>query len=130
MEGRNTGSEGHARAVRQVIDRFEKARLKPAGEQGGWTQTLPLKEVRVEKDGTSFDVARGDGSNESLRFLHQITVRPTEQLPAAIEARLAFRGYCSAAEIGAASTPPAETPRSRRTPDRRRRRAASQSRLR
>jgi len=101
MEGRDTGSEGHAKAVRYVIDRFEKAGLKPAGERGGWTQTLALKEVRVEKDGTSFDIARGDGSNESLRFLHQITVRPTEQLPAAIDAPLAFRGYCSAAEMGA-----------------------------
>ena len=103
MEGRDTGSEGHARAVRYVIDRFGKAGLKPAGEQGGWTQTLPLKEVRVEKDGTSFDVARDDGSNESLRFLHQITVRPTDQLPAAIAAPLAFRGYCSAAELGAST---------------------------
>ncbi len=101
MEGRDTGSEGHAKAVRYVIDRFEKAGLKPAGDQGGWTQTLPLKEVRVEKDGTSFGIVRGDGSNESLRFLHQITVRPTGELPPAIDAPLSFRGYCSAAEMGA-----------------------------
>src|SRR5689334_1818680 len=49
MEGRDTGSEGHAKAVRYVIDRMTKAGLKPIGENGGWTQTLQLKEVKVEK---------------------------------------------------------------------------------
>jgi len=100
MEGRDTGSAGYDRAAKYVADRFAKAGLKPAGAKGGWTQTIPLKEVRVEKDGTRFDVVRGDGSTANLRFLHQITVRPTDDLPAAIDAPLSFRGYCSAAEMG------------------------------
>jgi hypothetical protein len=62
-------------------------------------QTLPLKEVRVEKDGTAFEIVRGDGTKAALRFLHQVTVRPTASLPAAIDAPLAFRGYCSADEM-------------------------------
>ncbi len=100
MEGRDTGSEGHAKAVRYVIDRFEKAGLSPKSDNGGWTQTLPLKEVRVEKDGTAFGIVRRDKSRASLRFLHDITVRPSAELPETIEAPLAFRGYCSAAEMG------------------------------
>jgi Zn-dependent M28 family amino/carboxypeptidase len=100
MEGRDTGSPGYARAAQYVADRFAKAGLKPAGENGSWFQTLPLKEVRVEKEGTSFDIVR-ESSRASLAFLHQITVRAAAQLPAAIDAPLSFRGYCSAAEMGA-----------------------------
>lgn len=96
LEGRDTGSVGYDRAAKYVADRFEKAGLKPAGENGTWFQTLPLKEVRVETDGTSFEIVRGDGTKAALRFLHQVTVRPTASLPAAIDAPLAFRGYCSA----------------------------------
>ncbi|MDZ4760695.1 MAG: M28 family peptidase [Alphaproteobacteria bacterium] len=102
MEGRDTGSPGHARAVNYVIDRFGKAGLKPAGDAGGWTQTLPLKEVRVEKDGTSFEVlALQPGATPTrLSFLHEISVRATDELPASIEGALSFRGYCSPAEMG------------------------------
>lgn len=99
MEGRDTGSPGYARAARYVVDRFAKAGLWPAGEDGGWFQTLPLKEVRVEKDGTSFDIVRPEGK-VGLAFLHQITVRATDELPATLDAPLSFRGYCSAAEMG------------------------------
>ncbi|HOZ29085.1 MAG TPA: M28 family peptidase [Hyphomonadaceae bacterium] len=114
MEGRNTGSAGYDRAAKYVADRFAKAGLKPAGENGSWFQTLPLKEVRVEKDGTSFEVfsnlaesgrarVEGDtvaiGLKVQLKFLHQITVRPTTALPGSVSARLVFRGYCSADEM-------------------------------
>lgn len=101
MEGRDTGSPGYDRAARYVVDRFQKAGLKPAGENGGWLQTLPLKEVRVEKTGTRFDIVRDGGSTASLSFLHSITVRPSIELPATLDAPLSFRGYCSAAEMGA-----------------------------
>jgi Zn-dependent M28 family amino/carboxypeptidase len=99
LEGRDTGSVGYDRSAKYVADRFAKAGLKPAGENETWFQTLPLKEVRVEKDGTSFEIVRGDGTKAALRFLHQVTVRPTASLPAAIDAPLAFRGYCSADEM-------------------------------
>jgi hypothetical protein len=99
MEGRDTGSSGHAAAVRYVVGRFEKAGLTPKGNNNGWTQTLPLKEVKVEKDGTSFEIVRGDGSKAGLKFLHQINVRVSEELPAEFSAPLAFRGYCSADEM-------------------------------
>ena len=98
MEGRDTGSPAYDRAAKYVADRFAAAGLKPAGENGGWYQTVPLKEVRVEKDGTSFAIVR-DGAANSLGFLHEITVRPSWSLPAEVDAPLAFRGYCSAASM-------------------------------
>lgn len=101
MEGRDTGSAGHARAVRYVADRFAKAGLKPAGDKGGWTQTVPLREVRVEKKGTAFAMVREAGAPVELRFLHEINVRATDQLPAALDAPMVFRGYCGPNDVGA-----------------------------
>jgi hypothetical protein len=100
MEGRDTGSAAYARAAAWVADRFEKAGLKPAGEDGGWMQNVPLEEVRVNEAGTSFRIARDGGGSADLAFLHQISLRPTRALPATIDAPLSFRGYCSVAEMG------------------------------
>ena len=116
MEGRDTGSAGYDRAAKHVADRFAALGLKPAGENGGWFQTLPLKEVRMDKGATRFEVItyHGDGDlvgsratkravgvwgRSDLEFLHEITVRPSWSLPADIMAPLIFRGYCSAQEM-------------------------------
>ena len=99
MEGRDTGSPGHARAARWVAQRFAAAGLRPAGTDG-YLQSVALHEVKVEPDGTRFSVWRGDRSSKPLRFLHQISVRATEALPATVEASMSFRGYCSKAEMG------------------------------
>lgn len=100
MEGRDTGSAGYDRAAKYVADRFALAGLKPAGEGGSFFQTLPLQEVRVEKEGTSFAVVLNDGTRRDLTFLHEVTVRPTWSLPAGVDGQLAFRGYCAASEMG------------------------------
>jgi len=112
MEGRDTGSAGYDRAADYVEQRFRAAGLTPAGESGGYRQTLMLKEVRVEKEGTSFEIVTSlhgvspDGgvrmteARAKREFLHDITVRPSAALPEMIQAPLAFRGYCSAGEMG------------------------------
>lgn len=99
MEGRDTGSPGHARAVDYVIERFKAAGLQPAGTDGRWTQTLPLHEVRVEVEGTRFAVLRDGTPAQALRFLHEITVRAEATLPAALDAPLVFRGYCGRSDV-------------------------------
>ena len=100
MEGRDTGSPAYARAARVVADRFKAAGLTPTGDHGGWFQTVPLHEVRVETNGTEVGVVRGDGSRAPLKFLHEYTVRPTDALAADLDAPLVFRGYCGAKEMG------------------------------
>ncbi|MBV8685508.1 MAG: M28 family peptidase [Alphaproteobacteria bacterium] len=99
MEGRDTGSAGYERAAAYVAERFRRAGLVPAGEGGTYFQRVPLSEVRVEKAGTAFEIVRDGGAAVPLRFLHDINVRPTERLPAALDAPLAFRGYCSKSEM-------------------------------
>jgi Zn-dependent M28 family amino/carboxypeptidase len=100
MEGRDTGSAGYEKAVAYVVDRFRRAGLQPAGDDGGYIQSMPLHEVAVVKDGTRFTVVGDDGSSRPLRFLHEISVTPSASLPATLEAPLAFRGYCSQREMG------------------------------
>lgn len=116
MEGRDTGSPAHRKAAELVAKRFEAAGLTPAGDNGGWFQPVPLHEVKVEKDGTSFAIERPAPAKSSwfdalfaftkpprsqpLAFLHEISVRATDTLPAAIDAPLVFGGYCEKSVIG------------------------------
>lgn len=99
MAGRDTGSPGHARAVQLVIDRFRAARLEPAGDNGGWVQTLQLKEVKIEATGTDIAVVASDGSATPLTFLHDIAPVAARDLPA-VDAPIRFAGYCGKAEVG------------------------------
>jgi hypothetical protein len=102
MEGRDTGSTGYAEAGRRVVEMFARAGLKPGGESGTWVQTIPLQEIRVETEGTRFMLAPEGGGRggRKLAFLHQISVRATDKLPARIEGQLAFRGYCAPGAMG------------------------------
>jgi Zn-dependent M28 family amino/carboxypeptidase len=100
MEGRDTGSPGYARAAHYVVAQFKDAGLQPAGEQHGWYQSVPLTEVRVDSEGTSVSVVRDHLPSVHYEFLHEITVRATNELPPELSAALAFRGYCSSQELG------------------------------
>jgi hypothetical protein len=53
----------------------------------------------VEKEGTHFDVISSDGDLVPLRFLHQISIRPSSSLPNRIEAPVTFRGYCGKSDM-------------------------------
>lgn len=89
MEGRDVGSAGYDRAAQLVAAAFAKAGLKPAGDNGSYFQTLALTDVTIEKEGTALAV-----SGRPLRFLHDLTLRASPDLPAELEGVIAFRGYC------------------------------------
>jgi hypothetical protein len=99
MEGRDIGSPGHDRANQWVAARLKAAGLKPAGDNGTFFQTFPVHEVRVD----SADVAVvGAGKTAPLKFLHQFTVRGTEDLTPALDAPLTFGGYCRPEDVASA----------------------------
>ena len=100
MEGRDAGSPGHARAIDLVEGWFKAAKLKPAGENGSFRQTVPLHEVAVTA--ADMRVVAPDGSATPLKFLHDITPRPATDLPANLSAPMRFAGYCTTGEVGAA----------------------------
>jgi hypothetical protein len=93
MEGRDTGSKAYQRAAEYVAKRFSEAGLKPAGDPGSYFQTVPMHQVAVVAEGTSFVVERASG-DLALQFLQEITVTPSEERLAAGEGTLTFRGYC------------------------------------
>ncbi len=94
MEGRDTGTAAYQRAAEYVAHRFQAAGLKPAGENGGYFQAVPMHEVDLTPEGTSFTVRRADGSTLPLRFLYEITAAPRADMVQRAEAPLTFRGYC------------------------------------
>ena len=93
MEGRDTGTAAYQRAAEYVAKRFAAAGLKPAGENGSYFQTVPMHEIDVLPEGTSFVVHREHGADLSLRFLYEITVGAVME-PDAVRGALVFRGYC------------------------------------
>jgi hypothetical protein len=93
MEGRDTGSAAYLRAAAYVEGRFKAAGLKPAGEGGTYFQTVPMHQVDVMPEGTSFTVQR-NRKNLNIRFLQEITVTASQDLVTEIEGPLTFRGYC------------------------------------
>ncbi len=93
MEGRDTGSVAYQRAAEYVAGRFKAAGLKPAGDNNTYFQSVPMHEVAVASEGTSFVVER-PGGNLDLQFLQEITVVPSEQLATSGAGPLTFRGYC------------------------------------
>jgi Peptidase family M28 len=94
MEGRDTGSAAYQRAADYVAGRFKAAGLEPAGENGGYFQSVPMHEIAVAANGTSFTYISVNGSETELKFLHDISIAPAAELNTRIEAALTFRGYC------------------------------------
>jgi hypothetical protein len=49
LEGRDTGSRGHAIAADYVASQFRAIGLEPAGEKGGWFQQVPFRRASFEQ---------------------------------------------------------------------------------
>jgi hypothetical protein len=49
LEGRDTGSRGHAIAADYVASQFRAIGLEPAGEKGGWFQQVPFRRASYEQ---------------------------------------------------------------------------------
>lgn len=90
MEGRDTGSEGYRRAARYVVEQFERAGLKPAGENG-YYQTVPLKALRLRKDESSIALVSAERVTP-LRIYQDVTVALRVGMPLSIDAPMVFAG--------------------------------------
>jgi Zn-dependent M28 family amino/carboxypeptidase len=93
MQGRDTGSAAYQRAADYVARRFKAAGLRPAGDGGTYFQTVPMHEVDVVPEGTSFVVERKGGALP-LAFLQEITIVASADLSREVQGALTFRGYC------------------------------------
>ena len=97
FQGRAPGTPGEAKTIPYLIEQFKAAGLEPAGENGGWTQTVPMIHTQLKTPGT-VSVSQG-GQTAPLRFPDDVylgTVRPVDRV--AIEnAPMVFVGYGVAA---------------------------------
>ena len=97
FEGRAPGTPGEQKTVEYLIHRFQALGLQPAGDQGGWTQPVPLVHSTAGEP-TRLEVSVG-GSILSLvagRDINPQTVRPVSQITIR-DAPMVFVGYGVAA---------------------------------
>src|SRR5690554_4892582 len=65
FEGRAPGGVGEEKTVNYLIDQFKAIGVEPGGENGGWTQAVPLLHTQLEPASSfSFDIA---GQQQNLR---------------------------------------------------------------
>ena len=93
FQGRAPGTPGEDKTIPYLIAQFKAAGLEPAGENGGWTQTVPMIHTKL-KAPVNVSVNQG-GQAMPLRFPDDIylgTVRPVDRVR--IEnAPMVFVGY-------------------------------------
>jgi Zn-dependent M28 family amino/carboxypeptidase len=93
FQGRAPGTAGEEKTIPYLIEQFQAAGLEPAGENGGWTQTVPMIHTQLKTPGT-LSVTQA-GQTRPLRFPDDVylgTVRPVDRV--AIEnAPMVFVGY-------------------------------------
>ncbi|SFS00687.1 Peptidase family M28 [Granulicella pectinivorans] len=92
MEGRDTGSEAYDRAARYVADKFAAAGLKPAGENGTFFQSVPMREIALDPDGSSIAILHLQGPDTTLHFTSEVTMVPRGSMRLPV-APLVFTGY-------------------------------------
>lgn len=67
LEGRGTGTRGHEIAAAFMASQFEATGLEPAGDHGTYSQTVPLRSVRLDREHSQLSIVRG-GKERSLVF--------------------------------------------------------------
>ena len=93
LYGRAPGGPGEAGTLAWLESQFKALGLKPAGDNGGWTQAVPLIRFTVQPN-TKFSLTAG-GKARDLAETQQImawTQRPTDRVAIA-GAPLVFVGY-------------------------------------
>ncbi len=62
MEGREAGTAGEARSALYIATQFAALGLKPAGENGGYVQKIPLRSAQLNLSDFAFSIATNEGS--------------------------------------------------------------------
>jgi Zn-dependent M28 family amino/carboxypeptidase len=93
FQGRAPGTPGEDKTIPYLIEQFKAAGLEPAGENGGWTQTVPMIHTRLEAP-VNVSVTQA-GQTVPLRDPDDVylnTVRPVDRVRIA-NAPMVFVGY-------------------------------------
>jgi Zn-dependent M28 family amino/carboxypeptidase len=101
FQGRAPGSPGEAKTIEYLTAQFKALGLEPAGDRGGYTQTVPLLHTQIAQPG-AYGIVVGNAALP-LAFgkeISPLTLLPTDHV-AIKDAPLVFVGYgVSAPERG------------------------------
>ena len=81
FQGRAPGTPGEDKTITYLIQQFHMAGLEPAGENGSWTQTVPM--IRTQLQSPMQVAIKQGGATTPLRVPDDVylsTVRPTERV--------------------------------------------------
>jgi len=93
FQGRAPGTAGEEKTIPYLIEQFKAAGLEPAGEDGGWTQTVPMIRTQLQSP-TQLNISQS-GQTVPLRFPDDVylgTVRAVDRAAIA-NAPMVFVGY-------------------------------------
>ncbi|MCR6626340.1 MAG: M28 family metallopeptidase [Pseudoxanthomonas sp.] len=93
FEGRAPATPGEEKTVAYVVDELKKAGVQPGGEQGGWTQAVPL--VRAQVEGPVTATLKIGGASQVLSNGDDVVLQslnPVDRV-GIVDAPLVFVGY-------------------------------------
>ncbi|HEV2867345.1 MAG TPA: M28 family metallopeptidase, partial [Allosphingosinicella sp.] len=93
FQGRAPGTDGERRTIAYLVEQFRAVGLEPGGENGAWTQRVPL--IRTQVPGSAGFTVRSHGATVAWRSPQDIyvsTVRETDRVRIA-DAPMVFVGY-------------------------------------
>jgi Zn-dependent M28 family amino/carboxypeptidase len=101
LEGRATASRGHDIAAAYVASQFRQAGLQPAGDDGGYLQTVPLLEATPVLPGSSAELVREDDTYTFEYGTHYLPNADFLSASSTLSAPLVFAGFgIDAPELG------------------------------
>src|SRR6476619_4689790 len=99
LAGRAPGGPGEAGTIDYIVGQFKTLGLRPAGDNGGWTQAVPLVRFQVQQADAKFSLTAG-GTTKPLTEIKDVMVWTQRPIPRVqVEnAPLVFVGYGVAAK--------------------------------
>ena len=92
LEGRGTGSRGYNIAAKFMATQFESLGLQPAGDNGSYFQSVPLRLAKPDETKTTVVLSRS-GKDETLTFRKDYICRGNPVLrETSVEAPVVFAG--------------------------------------
>ena len=92
LEGRGTGSRGYDIAAKFMASQFESLGLQPAGDDGSYFQSVPLRSAKPDETKSTLVLSRS-GKDETLTFRKDYISRGNPVLPeTSVEAPVVFVG--------------------------------------
>jgi len=101
LQGRGVGTPGYQIAARYVAAQLEAADLHPAGADGNWFQTVPLRKAVCDDGKSSLVLVNGGGEQVLVPLKDYVLFGDLNQTENTVEAPLVFVGFgVSATERG------------------------------